>query len=296
MKRSGKYKIRRYKMLLPAALLTVALLLGGCVSGKGDPDGDAFGETEEEEGGESSEGESGGVTGTDSGKGEESVTKDREGSEIPKESAEAFGAGGSALEVPGAFEEPVFTSEAISDEIFARMYGKSYKEDCTVPREELRYLRISCIGFDGEPYVGELVANEAIADDLLEIFRELYEAAYPIEKMRLIDEYDADDEASMADDNTSCFNFRKVSGSERLSNHSYGKAIDINPLYNPYIRTSGGTEVCEPAAGEPYMDRTPDFPYKIDEDDLCCRLFKEHGFTWGGDWNSVKDYQHFERE
>ena len=206
-------------------------------------------------------------------------------------------AGGSALEMAGTWDNyPVFTSEEISDELFARMYGKSYKEDCTIPRESLRYLQVSCIGFDGMPYIGELVANEAIAQDLLDIFRELYESEYPIEKMCLIDEYEADDEASMADNNTSCFNFRRVSGKEKLSNHSYGKAIDINPLYNPYIRIVNGTMVCEPAAGEAYMDREQDFPYKIDENDLCCRLFKEHGFSWGGDWNSVKDYQHFEKE
>lgn len=189
---------------------------------------------------------------------------------------------------------PVFESEPISDEIFARMYGKSYKEDCTVPREELRYLRLSHYGFDGQIHEGEMVVNAAIADEVTEIFRELFEARYPIEKMRLIDDYDADDESSMADNNSSAFNYRTISGMDKLSNHSRGMAIDINPLYNPYIHSNTGTEACEPANALPYTDRSLDFPYKIDETDLCYQVFTAHGFSWGGSWSSAKDYQHFE--
>ena len=131
---------------------------------------------------------------------------------------------------------PVFTSEEIPDEVFARMAGKSYKEDCTVPREDLRYLRISCVGADGSPYIGEMVAAADLAEDLLDIFRQLYEAGYPIERMQLIDDYDASDQASMEANNTSCFNFRQIAGSTKLSNHSLGRAVDINPLYNPYVK------------------------------------------------------------
>lgn len=190
---------------------------------------------------------------------------------------------------------PVFTSEDIPDEVFARMAGKSYKEDCTVPREELRYLRISCVGADGSPYVGEMVAAADLAEDLLDIFRQLYEAGYPIERMQLIDDYDADDQASMEANNTTCFNFRQIAGSTRLSNHSLGRAVDINPLYNPYVKKTPDGTIYDPPAGKDYADRSGDFPYKIDHEDLCCQLFAAHGFTWGGDWNSVKDYQHFEK-
>ena len=117
----------------------------------------------------------------------------------------------------------------ISDELFGRMYGKSYKTDCTVPREDLRYVHVVHKGFDGDTHEGELVVNKKIAEKTLEIFKELYEISYPIEKIRLIDDYDANDEASMADNNCSAFNFRKISYSNLLSNHAKGMAIDINP-------------------------------------------------------------------
>ena len=114
----------------------------------------------------------------------------------------------------------------------------------------------------------------------------------------MIDEYDGDDLASMEDNNTSCFNYRVVDGTDSLSKHSLGCAIDINPLYNPYVvydyKGTGETYI-SPSEGKTYADRSLDFPYKIDENDLCYKLFKQHGFTWGGDWNSCKDYQHFQK-
>jgi hypothetical protein len=146
-------------------------------------------------------------------------------------------------------------------------------------------------GFDGETHVGELVCNRAVAEDLLEVFRILYEKGYPIERIRLIDEYEADDERSMADNNSSAFCFRRVAGKEELSNHSTGRAVDINPLYNPYITERGFT----PLNGGDYVDRSRDFPHKIDENDLCYRLLTELGFEWGGHWSHAKDYQHFQR-
>ncbi len=182
----------------------------------------------------------------------------------------------------------------ITDELFAGMQGKSYKDDCTVPREKLRYVHILHKDLDGNTKEGELVVNERIAGDVLEIFKELYEADYPIEKVRLIDEYDADDEASMRDNNTSAFNFRFISHTTKVSKHGEGLAVDVNTLYNPCVKEVNGQAVVEPETALPYVDRTADFPYKIDRDDLCCRLFAEHGFVWGGDWETRKDYQHFE--
>lgn len=198
-------------------------------------------------------------------------------------------------QLEGIGVEHLFYKEEISDALFARILGKSFKEDCTIPRETLVYLRVMHMGFDGESHVGELVVNSEVAEDILAIFQELYKAGYPIEKMVLIDEYGADDEASMADNNTSAFNYRNISHSTRLSNHSYGKAIDINPLYNPYVKVVRGELVCQPANAEAYMDREKEFDHKITAEDLCCRLFKEHGFAWGGDWEESKDYQHFEK-
>lgn len=196
---------------------------------------------------------------------------------------------------PEESEDEEFYVSEIPDDIFEKMQGKSYKADCTVPREDLRYVHVLHMGFDGETKEGELVVNKAIADDVCDIFEKLYEADYPIEKIRLIDEYDADDEASMSDNNSSAFNFRFISHTTKISKHGLGMAVDINTLYNPYVKTVDGKRSIEPANASDYVDRSADFPYKIDHDDLCYQLFKEHGFSWGGDWQHSKDYQHFEK-
>ena len=187
-----------------------------------------------------------------------------------------------------------FYITGITDEIFDRMKGKSFKDDCTVPREDLRYLHVLHKTIDGDVLEGEMVVNKYIAEDVLEILKELYEADYPIERMVLIDEYDADDEASMEDNNSSSFNFRLISHTNRVSKHGLGMAVDINTLYNPYTKVVDGERIIEPITGEPYLDRDASFPYKIEKGDLCYKLFTEHGFVWGGDWPDRKDYQHFE--
>lgn len=191
--------------------------------------------------------------------------------------------------------DSLFRSGPVPDDIFELMQGKTYKENCTVPRESLRYILCLHKDISGNILVGEMVASESIADDLLEIFRELYLNSYPIEKMRLPDWFDADDETMMEANCTSCFNFRSIGNSKKLSRHALGTAVDINPLYNPFVHTVNGTVAVEPAAGGGYADRTAVFPYKIEPDDLCVRLFKSHGFTWGGNWKHSKDWQHFQR-
>ena len=189
-----------------------------------------------------------------------------------------------------------FTIDTISDAIFARMWKKSYKVDCTIPRSDLRYLRVLHVDAQGKTHEGEIVCNKKIAKDLIEIFRQLYKEQYPIERIRLVDEYDADDELSMRDNNSSCFNFRTVPGSKKLSKHAQGLAIDINTLYNPYVRRNkqGKLEVM-PANAQPYVNRSRSFTYKIKQGDLLHRLFIQHGFRWGGAWRYSKDYQHFEK-
>ncbi len=189
-----------------------------------------------------------------------------------------------------------FTLMEIPDEVFVRMQGKSYKADCTILRSDLRYLQVLHYTSEGEVLTGELVCHKSIGEDLLYIFRELYKAKYPIERMVLIDEYDADDEASMRANNTSAFNYRTIAGSKTLSLHSKGMAIDINPRYNPYVRWRKGNRLVSPDNGKEYADRTKSFPYKLERNDLCVRLFKSRGFTWGGDWKNSKDYQHFEKQ
>lgn len=178
--------------------------------------------------------------------------------------------------------------------------GSGEGEAADVPKitlDELRYVHILHYDFDGNPAEGELICNEYIAQDLAEIFYELYRSEYRLERVLLIDEYDGDDVASMEDNNTSCFNYREIAGSASLSKHAYGLAVDINPLYNPYISYNrDGTTNVSPSSGEDYADRTLSFPYKIDDEDLCYKLFTQHGFTWGGNWNNSKDYQHFQKK
>jgi hypothetical protein len=192
-----------------------------------------------------------------------------------------------------------FKAEEISDEIFSRMWLKSWKENCPLDRSELRYLKVLHRNADGKPQRGEMVVNAAIADKVLAIFMQLYEAGYRIERMVLIDNFDADDETSMRANNSSSFNFRFMTGSTtKISKHGLGLAIDINTLYNPYVKQkSDGTWHIEPATGEEYAfnrENRSDIPYKIDHEDLAYKLFAAAGFEWGGDWTSLKDYQHFE--
>ena len=186
-----------------------------------------------------------------------------------------------------------FRISEVNAEIFSRMDGKSFKVGCPVSPSELRHLSILHWNLSGDILEGELVCNVKIATSLIKIFERLYEASYPIERVRLVDEYDADDEMSMRDNNSSCFNFRRVSFTDRISLHGYGMAVDINPLYNPYVKTVNGKEVVAPETAVDFVSREKKFPYKIERSDLCCRLFAEYGFSWGGDWNDEKDYQHF---
>lgn len=211
-----------------------------------------------------------------------------------------------------------FYYEELTDEVKARITGISYPiteeeaDSLAVPAvnlvsdpatlqisyDDLRYLKVLYYDFDGNIKEGELICNVFIAEDLKEIFYELYCNQYPIESIRLIDDYNGDDTASMEANNTSCFNYRVVDGTTSLSKHALGCAIDINPFYNPYVvfdKTGNGQDYISPKGSEIYADRSKDFAYKIDEQDLCYRLFKEHGFTWGGNWNSCKDYQHFQK-
>lgn len=189
----------------------------------------------------------------------------------------------------------IFTSSEITEELKLRINGKSYADGCTIPYEDLRYLQLSYVDFNGNTQLGEMICNKAIAADLLDIFSELYHNGYQIDKIRLIDDYNADDDASCDDDNTSCFNYRVVAGSTNLSKHAQGVAVDINPFYNPYVTYPNGKIRISPVGSEAYADRSSDFPHKIDENDLAYKLFTKHGFAWGGHWKTLKDYQHFQK-
>ena len=190
-------------------------------------------------------------------------------------------------------KQAFFSAQPIDDEVFARIQGKSYANGCTVSLDRLRYVRILYHGFDGQTHVGEVICNSTLAQDLLEIFGGLYDAGYPIESVRLIDEFGANDETSSVANNSSSFNFRFIDGTTDLSLHGTGLAIDINPLYNPTVFTDGSG--CYPAAGAAYADRTKSFAHKIDQNDLCYQLFVQHGWTWGGSWKEDPAYMHFSK-
>lgn len=188
-------------------------------------------------------------------------------------------------------KEPVFSISFIPQSIRENMIGKSMPASgAKVGFDDLRYLRLSYVNFDGEDCVGEMICNKIIADDVMEIFKALYEARYQIATMRLIDEFNGSDDESMAADNTSSFNYRVIAGSKNLSRHAYGLAIDINPVENPYVNSKNETS---PPAAVDYIDRNSGRPHMIDKNDLCYKLFIKKGFTWGGDW-SHPDYQHFQ--
>lgn len=192
-----------------------------------------------------------------------------------------------------------FYYESLNDTIREKITGVSYPADDTdaaISYDTLRHVSLLYYDFNGDIQRGELICHKAIAQDLVEIFYELYEMRYPIEKIALIEDYQGDDELSMQDNNTSCFNYRALA-SGKLSNHAYGLAVDLNPFYNPYVthRSDGSVHIA-PSGSEEYADREQAFAHKIDEEDPACLLFKQHGFTWGGNWRSVKDYQHFEKE
>lgn len=188
--------------------------------------------------------------------------------------------------------EHLFTSQPIPYKVRARMIGKSMPDNATITFNELRYLKIPYYDFDSIIQQGEMVCNKAIAHDLLEIFLTLFETGYQLCSIRLIDDFNADDETSMRANNTSCFCYRTIAGSKTLSRHALGMAVDINPLQNPYVNRG----IVQPATATEYADRSKDFPHKIDANDLCKRTFVAHGFLWAGSWPTVaKDYQHFEK-
>jgi hypothetical protein len=172
-----------------------------------------------------------------------------------------------------------------------QMRGVSWRRGCPVPIRDLRNIRMTHRGFDGKVHWGRLVVHEDVARRVVRVFRKIYAAGFPIRRMHRIERYNGNDNRSMAADNTSAFNCRAVTGSPgRFSVHSYGKAIDINTIENPYV--NGRTVL--PAAGRRYLDRSNVRRGMIIRGRTVTRAFRQAGFDWGGNWRSLKDYQHFE--
>ncbi|WP_064745530.1 M15 family metallopeptidase [Pseudonocardia acaciae] len=185
---------------------------------------------------------------------------------------------------------PPYTSEVAP--VTQERLGPSWRAGCPVGADQLRLVRVDYVGFDGAAHRGELVVADAVAREVADIFGELYRDRFPIERMDTAEKFAADDDRSMAADNTSAFNCRPIEGTSRWSYHAYGRAVDINTLRNPYISKSGAVS---PPAGAPYADRNRTDPGMIHADDATVRAFKRRGWSWGGDWTSPKDYQHFEK-
>jgi hypothetical protein len=171
----------------------------------------------------------------------------------------------------------------------ARMTGVSWHPGCPVPLSDLRLLTLTYRGFDGRTHTGQLVANRDAASALVGVFRRLYAARFPIRRMQPVDAYGGDDYRSIEADNTSAFNCRAATGSTHWSQHAYGRAIDVNPIENPYV--SGGTT--SHRASTPYLDRSRRRPGMAFEGGVLVGAFRSAGWGWGGSWNGIKDYQHF---
>jgi poly-gamma-glutamate capsule biosynthesis protein CapA/YwtB (metallophosphatase superfamily) len=205
--------------------------------------------------------------------------------------AGAAGAGGG-----GAIRIPAYTAtiESVPSAVQQRMTGSSHDPArCPVELTDLRLLTMRYVGFDGRAHTGQMVVHHRHARGLVGVFRELYEARFPIRRMQLIDAYGGDDNRSMAADNSSAYNCRTVADTSTFSDHAYGAAVDINPVENPYVTANGVL----PAAGRRFVDvdRSRDAETArgvIVADDVAVRAFARIGWKWGGVWNEP-DYQHF---
>ena len=184
----------------------------------------------------------------------------------------------------------------ITPEIKKRMIqGKSWRKGCPVSLQNLRYLRVTHKNFSGKDQRGEIIVHKDVASEVKQIFAELYTIGYPIRKMKLVSDYKGSDWQSIEADNTSAFNCRKATGSKNWSKHSYGKAIDLNSIENPYISRSGHISHKASYAYKKRQHKNNSAADKavLLKNDKAVRIFKKYGWKWGGDWSGVKDYQHF---
>jgi hypothetical protein len=191
---------------------------------------------------------------------------------------------------PSVTAEPqVLPFAATIKTVTAQDLYASWRPGCPVPVEQLRAIDVRHFGNDGAVHTGRLIVAANRANAIVDVFRDLYSARFPIERMEPIDVYGGDDMRSMKANNTSAFNCRVVTGGTGWSEHAYGRAIDVNPFVNPYVK---GSTVLPPEAA-PYTDRGRTDPGMIHSDDAVVRAFAARGWSWGGYWTSLKDYQHF---
>ena len=236
---------------------------------------------------------------TEEGKALESlpVTPDSPDSteEKPDSSVEAPPEEDLEVETPSATEEPVeengFSIHPISETLQQTLEELAPLNPSVITYDDLRLVKVLYWGFDNQTHMGELIVNQAVATEVMAIFEEVYAVHYPIEKIRLISEYQNSDEDSMHDNNTSGFNYRVVTNGSEFSMHAYGLAIDVNPKMNPYV----SEDYVLPANAMAYVDRDQNIPGMIQAGDALHQAFTSRGWEWGGDWTSLKDYQHFSK-
>ena len=190
-------------------------------------------------------------------------------------------------------EKYIYYSEDVPSAIRDMMWGVTISERSIINFDDLSYLSMTYYGYDNAYHVGHMVVDKRLANEVIEIFEQLCINKFPIEKMQLPCEFGGVDEVSMTANNTSAFNDRPLDDYGSLSYHQLGQAIDINPLYNPYINFTNND--IQPKAGEVYLDRNREDVGMIKNDSFCVQLFKKYGWEWGGDWSGLKDYQHFEK-
>ena len=186
---------------------------------------------------------------------------------------------------------PAFSYSSIPEEIKEKILGVSMPKDEPLSFNDLSYLTLSYYDFNGNTQTGEMIVSKDVASEVIDIFKEIYESKYPIDKIKLIDEYNADDELSMNDNNSSSFCYRTIANTDIISNHGKGLAIDINPLQNPHVVN----DAVSPKSALNYKDRTKIQKGMITEGDDLYNAFTKRGWTWGGHWTNP-DYQHFEKE
>lgn len=195
--------------------------------------------------------------------------------------------GGARPPAAGAAGAPAFTTGAWP--VARAEVTLSWRAGCPVSWQDLSNVQVAYWGYDGARHLGVLVVHDWLVPDVQTAFRRLYDGRFQIRRIHPVERWGADDDRSMAQNNTSAFNCRKVAGTNVWSEHAYGTAIDVNPIQNPYVR--GGT--VDPPAGREWTDRSSVVPGMVVRGDVAWRAFDGIGWGWGGDWTSKKDYQHF---
>ncbi|MDG4788821.1 M15 family metallopeptidase [Micromonospora sp. WMMD1102] len=193
---------------------------------------------------------------------------------------------------PGAPDgpAPAFTHDVST--VGATELGPSWRPGCPVGPDQLRRIRLGYWDFEGRPQLGTIVVHRSVTAEVVEIFGTLYRERFPIRRLQPVDAYAGSDDRSMADDNTSGFNCRRAvsTGPAKWSAHAYGKAIDVNPVENPYLLDGRVL----PPAGAAYRDRSESRPGMAVPGGTLVEAFAAAGWQWGGTWRSP-DYQHFTR-